>query len=57
MEKRFGVEIIQLNEAYSNNWQYLFNRMRHAPRGLIDKLKGGLSAIAKSLGRAPPAWL
>ncbi len=35
------LEIILLNEALVNNQHYLFNRMRHAPREVIDKVKGG----------------
>ncbi len=43
LETCVGVEIIQLNEAYTNSYQYLFNRMRHALRILIDKVNGGVS--------------
>ncbi len=35
------LEIILLYEAYANNLHYLFNHMRHANRGEIDKLKIG----------------
>ncbi len=41
LETCVRLEIILLNEAQANNWHYLFNRMRHAPRSLIDKVKGG----------------
>ncbi len=41
LEMFVSLEIILLSEALATNWHYLFNRMRHAPQGLIDKVKGG----------------
>ncbi len=42
LEACVRLEIILLNEAQANNWHYLFNRMRHATRGLTDHSKGGI---------------